>query len=122
MAVQRAPALACVCRRFRAVCRRRAISAWLTVEGVSAPVSAYHPRGHSTTLLHAAAAEGLEGVVDMLLLRGASPLALDSGGRSPLQVARGRASLVAKLMHAQAEAERAATAEDAGEDAVASVS
>ena len=103
----RVPAMACVCVRLRTVCRRRAIAAWLAVDGVNAPVVAYHPRGHVTTLLHVAAAEGMEGAMDMLLRRGARPLAVDSSRRTPLQVARGRASLVAKLMHAQGLAERA---------------
>ena len=108
----RVPPMACVCARLRAVCRRRAVSAWLSVEGINARVAAYHPRGHQTTLLHVAAAEGMEAAMDVLLERGAHPLALDSSGRTPLQVARGRASLVAKLTHAhaQAEAERAQAA------------
>lgn len=99
--------MACVCVRFRGLCRRRAVAAWLATEGVNALVPAYHPRGHMTTLLHAAAAEGMESAAEMLLLRGANPLGLDGGGRTPLQAARGRAraSLVAKLTLAQTEAE-----------------
>lgn len=101
----RVPAMACVCTRFRAVCRRRAVSAWLALDGVNAPVACFHPRGQTTTLLHVAAADGMEATVDALLARGAQPLALDSCSRTPLQVARGRASLIAKLMQAQAQSE-----------------
>ena len=117
----RVPAMACVCTRFRAVCRRRAVSAWLAVEGVNATVACFHPRGHQTTLLHVAAQEGMEATADLLLTRGARPLALDSSGRTPLQVARGRASLVAKLMQAQAkaEAEERSTAVAQTDDAAA---
>lgn len=95
------PSMACVCSRFRAVCRSRAISAWLAVDGVNAPIACFHPRGQHTTLLHVAASEGMEEACELLLHRGAHPLALDSCGRAPLQVARGRASLIAKLSTAQ---------------------
>lgn len=96
------PAMACVCSRFRAVCRRRAVSAWLAVEGVNSSFPCYHPRTQYTTLLHVAAAEGMEEVVELLLRRGAWPLALDSCRRTPLQVVGCcRASLIAKLVTAQ---------------------
>lgn len=97
-------AMACACSRFRAVCRRRLVSAWLATEGVNASVACYHPRGQHTTLLHLAAAEGMDAATELLLQRGACPLALDSCGRTPLQVARGRAPLVAMLTTAQARA------------------
>jgi ankyrin repeat protein len=98
-------AIGCVCTRLRALCRRRTVSAWLSAEGINAPIACYLPRGNHTTLLHAAAAEGMEDTAELLLLRGAYPLAVDSRGRRPLQVARGRASLIAKLTEAQAAAE-----------------
>lgn len=98
---QHPPAMPCVCSRFRNVCRQRAIAAWLAAEGVNAAVACYHPHGQQTTLLHAAAAEGMQEACELLLLRGACPLSLDSCGRSPLQVARGSAALLAKLITAQ---------------------
>ena len=101
-----------VCARFRAVCRRRAIAAWLAVEGLNLPVACFHPQGQMTTLLHVAAAEGMEEAAEMLLRRGAQPLARDSCGRMPLQVARGRASLLAKLVTAQANALEARAVEE----------
>ena len=104
---QHLPAMASVCSRFRAMCRRRAVSAWLAVEGINTRVACYHPRGQHTTLLHMAAAEGLEETTELLLRRGANPLAFDSYGRVPLQVARGRASLIAKLLMAQQIANKA---------------
>jgi hypothetical protein len=42
--------------------------------------------------------------VDELLERGADPLALDSTGRTPLQVARGTAAMMAKLLGEEAAA------------------
>ena len=81
-----ASTLACVCRRFRLVCRRRAVSAWLGVEGINAAVPCYYPRGTHTTLLHLTASEGMEDATEMLLERGAHPLALDASGRTALQV------------------------------------
>ena len=53
--------------------------------------------------MHLAAAEGMEQAVELLLERGACPLALDSWGRTPQQVARADALLIARLVHAQAE-------------------
>ena len=55
--------------------------------------------------MHLAAAEGMEQAVKLLLERGACPLALDSWGRTPQQVARADALLIARLVHAQAEPE-----------------
>jgi hypothetical protein len=94
--------VACVSKRFRTVCQRRSISAWVSVAGVNAPVTCYHPRGQTTTLLHLAVGQGMETVVDILLQRGARATALDSTGRTLLQAAGGRAALVAKLASAQA--------------------
>ena len=95
--------MACACTRFRTLSRRRAVSAWVSAECVNAPVKCFHPRGQSTTLMHLAAAEGMEQAVELLLERGACPLALDSWGRTPQQVARADALLIARLVHAQAE-------------------
>ena len=97
--------MACACTRFRTLSRRRAVSAWVSAECVNAPVKCFHPRGQSTTLMHLAAAEGMEQAVELLLERGACPLALDSWGRTPQQVARADALLIARLVHAQAEPE-----------------
>ena len=54
--------------------------------------------------MHLAVAEGMERAVELLLERGACLLALDSWGRTPLQVARADALLITKLAHEQAEA------------------
>ena len=58
--------------------------------------------------MHLAVAEGMERAVELLLERGACPLALDmaldSWGLTPLQVARADALLITKLAHEQAEA------------------
>jgi hypothetical protein len=89
------------------VCRQRAIAAWLAADGVNAPVACFHPHGQHTTLLHVAATEGMEEACELLLRRGACPFSQDSCGRSPLQVARGSAALVAKLLTAQERAHAA---------------
>ena len=96
--------MACACIRFRTLSRRRAVLAWVSAEGVNASVKCFHPRGQSTTLMHLAVAEGMERAVELLLERGACLLALDSWGRTPLQVARADALLITKLAHEQAEA------------------
>jgi hypothetical protein len=95
--------MACTCTRFRTLSRRRAVSAWISAECVNVSVNCFHPRGQSTTLMHLAAAEGMEQAVELLLERGACPLALDSWGRTPQQVARADALLIARLVRAQAE-------------------
>lgn len=99
-----AAALACTCARLRSLQRRRSVAAWLATDGLNRPVACHIPRGEYTTLLHLAAANGMDEVSELLLQRGADPLAVDSCGRTPCQVARGSAALIASLSHAQSKA------------------
>jgi hypothetical protein len=76
--------------RFCAACRRFELCRWTSRESLSAPVTRYHPRWQHTTLLHLAAAHGMEEVVVRLMQRGSRVDAVDSCGRTPLQEARSK--------------------------------
>ena len=84
---------------------------WLSPTAVDEPITKPYPRGHTTTLLHLAAAEGMERVVLLLLARGASLRATDADGLAPAELARrrGRTKVVALLEAASARAERSSS-------------
>jgi len=100
--------LAAVSSRLHAACRRHAMTAWASAEALNLPLRLYHPRGELTTMLHLAAANGMEQVALLLLERGAKVDARDSNGRTPLDAARQKMqpALVSLLLAAQAEAAR----------------
>ena len=75
-------------RRLHAACCRQALHQWTSRENLNSPVRRYYPGGQWTTLLHLAAAEGLEEVAALLIERGAILDAHDSNGRTPLDEAR----------------------------------
>mmetsp|Transcript_42697 Transcript_42697/g.89206 ORF Transcript_42697/g.89206 Transcript_42697/m.89206 type:complete len:125 (+) Transcript_42697:247-621(+) len=97
-----------VSTRLRAACRRYALAQWAAAETLNEPVRRFHPRNQHTTLLHLAAAEGMEQVALVLLERGAKVGALDSCGRTPMECARLRShhAMATLLFAAQAEAQR----------------
>jgi hypothetical protein len=74
--------------RLRAACRRFELYRWTSRDSLSAPVARYHPRWQHTTLLHLAAAQGMEEVAVRLMQRGSRVDAIDSCGRTPLEEAR----------------------------------
>jgi len=99
------------CSRFRAACRRFELHRWMSRESLSAPVMRYHPRWQHTTLLHLAAAQGMEEVAVRLMQRGSRVDAVDSCGRTPLEEARlkNQPTMVALLLSCERQRREDAT-------------
>ena len=74
--------------RFRSACRRFELTRWTSVQNLNASIVRFHPRWQHTTLLHLAAAHGMEEVAEKLLRRGASVDVRDSLGLTPVEEAR----------------------------------
>mmetsp|Transcript_10955 Transcript_10955/g.34782 ORF Transcript_10955/g.34782 Transcript_10955/m.34782 type:complete len:120 (+) Transcript_10955:3-362(+) len=73
---------------MRAASRRHEILRWMSPTALNRLVPRFHPRWQRTTLLHLAAAHGMEDVALRLLQRGAAVEARDSCGATPLDEAR----------------------------------
>lgn len=85
-----------VSRRFCVACRRYRLARWASAASLNAPIACLdlQPTLSHTSMLHLAAASGMEAVVLALIHNGARPDSRDSRGRTPLDAARTKGNTI----------------------------